>query len=165
VSPAADVLILIAILLMLGAALGAAGWRGPLLGGLAGLSVTMILSLGVVSWASAAPFSRLDIALLAGPLGLVYGGLLYSFVIGPPVRRAALLAVGGLLCLGTMGGHQVWPLLAMAVEPRSGRTDLGPAGGRRSFTGFRPSGWAGGPKAAPTNGVRGWDESRQVNES
>ncbi len=38
VSPVIDVLIVIALLLMLGAALGAAGWRGPLLGGLAGLS-------------------------------------------------------------------------------------------------------------------------------
>jgi hypothetical protein len=131
VSPAGDVLILIAILLMLGAALGAAGWRGPLLGGLAGLSTTMILSLGVVSWASAAPFSRLDVALLAGPLGLVYGGLLYGFVTGPPARRAALLAVGGLLCLGTMASveyglfwqwrlnhgqaGQIWVLLTVGV--------------------------------------------------
>jgi hypothetical protein len=128
VSPAGDVLILIALLLMMGAALGAAGWRGPLLGGLAGLSTTMILSLGVVSWASAAPFSRLDVALLAGPLGLVYSGLLYGFVTGPPARRAALLAVGGLFCLGTMASveyglfwqwrlnhgqaGQIWVLLA-----------------------------------------------------
>jgi hypothetical protein len=131
VSPVADVLILIAIMLMLGAALGVAGWRGPLLGGLAGLSTTMILSLGVVSWASAAPFSRLDVALLAGPLGLVYGGLLYGFVTGPPARRTALLTVGGLLCLGMMGGveyglfwqwrlnhgqaGQVWVLLAVGI--------------------------------------------------
>lgn len=131
VSPVIDVLIVIVLLLMMGAALGAAGWRGPLLGGLAGLSTTMILSLVVVSWASAAPFSRLDIALLAGPLGLLYGGLLYGFVTGPPARRAALLAVGGLLCLGTMGGveysvfwqwrlsqgqtGQIWTLLAVGA--------------------------------------------------
>jgi hypothetical protein len=91
----------------------------------------MILSLGVVSWASAAPFSRLDVALLAGPLGLVYGGLLYGFVTGPPARRAALLAVGGLLCLGTMASveyglfwqwrlnhgeaGQIWVLLTVGV--------------------------------------------------
>ena len=131
VSPVIDVLILIALMLMMGAALGAAGWRGPLLGGLAGLSTTMILSLGVVFWASAAPFSRFDIALLAGPLGLVYAGLIVGFVTGPPARRAALLAVGGLLCLGTMGGveygvfwqwrlnhgqtGQIWTLLAVGA--------------------------------------------------
>ncbi len=131
VSPAVDGLILITLLLMMGAALGMAGWRGPLLGGLAGLSTTMILSLVVVFWASAAPFSRLDIALLAGPLGLLYGGLLYGFMIGPPPRRAALLALGGLLCLGTMWGieygvfwqwrlshdqtGEVWVLLAVGV--------------------------------------------------
>ncbi|MFQ5811990.1 MAG: hypothetical protein ACE5I2_02175 [Anaerolineae bacterium] len=103
-SPMVDVLIGITLLLMMGAALGMAGWRGPLLGGLAGLSTTMILSLVLVFGASAAPFSRLDIALLAGPLGLVYGGSIYGFVTGPPARRAALLAVGGLLCLGTMWG-------------------------------------------------------------
>jgi len=30
--------------------------------------------------------------------------LLYGFVTGSPVRRVALLAIGGLLCLGTMWG-------------------------------------------------------------
>jgi len=104
VSPVIDVLIVMALMLLLGAALGAVGWRGPLLGGLAGLSTTMILSLVVVSWASNPPINRLDMSLLAGPLGLLYGGLLYGFVTGPPARRGALLAVGGLLCLGTMLG-------------------------------------------------------------
>jgi len=104
VSPVIDVLIMMALMLLLGAALGAVGWRGPLLGGLAGLSTTMILSLVVVSWASNPPINRLDVGLLVGPLGLVYGALLYGFVTGRPVRRAALLAVGGLLCLGTMLG-------------------------------------------------------------
>lgn len=104
VSPVIDVLIMLALLLRLGAALGAVGWRGPLLGGLAGLSTTMILSLVVVSWASNPPINRLDVGLLVGPLGLIYGGLIYGFVAGPPARRAALLAVGGLLCLGTMWG-------------------------------------------------------------
>jgi len=104
VSPLIDVLIMMALMLLLGAALGAVGWRGPLLGGLAGLSTTMILSLVVVSWASNPPFNRLDVGLLVGPLGLFYGGLIYGFVTGPPARRAALLAVGGLLCLATMWG-------------------------------------------------------------
>ncbi len=102
VSPMADLAIMLVLLAMLAAAIGVAGWRGPLLGGLAGLSVTMILSLGIVGSVEAAPFSRLDIALLAGPLGLVYGGMLYGFVTGPPARRVALLTIGGLLCLGTM---------------------------------------------------------------
>ena len=106
VSPAIDMLIMMALMLLLAAALGAVGWRGPLLGGLAGLSTTMILSLVVVSWASNPPFNRLDVGLLVGPLGLVYGGLLYGFVTGPPARRIALLAVGGLLCLGTMLGME-----------------------------------------------------------
>jgi hypothetical protein len=104
VSPVIDVVIMLALLAMLAAAIGVAGWRGPLLGGLAGLSVTMIFSLGIVGSVTAAPFSRLDIALLAGVLGLVYGGLLYGFVTGPPVRRVTLLIIGGLLCLGTMAG-------------------------------------------------------------
>jgi len=104
VSPLIDMLIMMALMLLLAAALGAVGWRGPLLGGLAGLSTTMILCLVVVSWASNPPINRLDVGLLVGPLGLLYGGLLYGFVTGPPVRRAALLAVGGLLCLGMMWG-------------------------------------------------------------
>ena len=104
VSPLIDMLIMMALMLLLGTALGAVGWRGPLLGGLAGLSTTMILGLVVVSWASNPPFNRLDVGLLAGPLGLLYGGLLYGFVTGSPVRRAALLAIGGILCLGTLWG-------------------------------------------------------------
>ena len=104
VSPVVDVLIMMALLLLLGAALGAVGWGGPLLGGLAGLSTTMILSLVVVSWASNPPINRLDVGLLAGPLGLIYGGLIYGFVTGSPARRVALLTIGGLLCLATMWG-------------------------------------------------------------
>jgi len=104
VSPLIDVLIMMALMLLLGMALGAVGWRGPLLGGLAGLSTTMILSLVVVSWASNPPMSRLDVGLLVGPLGLIYGGLIYVFVTGPPARRVALLTIGGLLCLATMWG-------------------------------------------------------------
>jgi len=104
VSPLIDVLIMMALMLLLGTALGAVGWRGPLLGGLAGLSTIMVLSLVVVSWASNPPMSRLDVGLLVGPLGLIYGGLIYSFVTGPPARRVALLTIGGLLCLATMWG-------------------------------------------------------------
>jgi hypothetical protein len=104
VSPVIDVLIMMALMLLLGAALGAVAWRGPLLGGLAGLGTIMILSLVVVSWASNPPINRLDVGLLAGPLGLIYGGLIYGFVTGPQARRTALLAIGGLLCLATMGG-------------------------------------------------------------
>lgn len=104
VSPVIDALIMLALSLLLAAALGAVGWRGPLLGGLAGLSTIMILSLVVVSWASNPPINRLDVGLLVGPLGLIYGGLLYGFVTGQPARRAALLTTGGLLCLGTMWG-------------------------------------------------------------
>lgn len=130
-SPVVDVIIMIALLLLLGAALGHAGWRGSLPGGLAGLSTTMILSLAVVWSVQAGPFSRLDLALLTAPLSLLYGALLYGFVTGSPARRAALLAVGGLLCLGTMVGveygvfwqwrlnhgqaGQIWVLLAVGV--------------------------------------------------
>jgi hypothetical protein len=104
VSPLIDMLIALALMLLLGVVLAAVAWRGPLLGGLAGLSTIMILSLVVVSWASNPPINRLDVGLLVGPLGLIYGGLLYGFVTGPPARRITLLAIGGLLCLATMWG-------------------------------------------------------------
>lgn len=131
VSPVVDVIIMIALLLLLGTALGSAGWRGPLPGGLAGLSTTMILSVAVVWSVQAGPFSRLDLALLTAPLGLLYGTLLYGFVTGPTARRVALLATGALFCLGTMWAvehlvfwqwrmdnsqaGQIWILLAVGV--------------------------------------------------
>jgi hypothetical protein len=104
VSPLIDTLIALALMALLAAVVGAVGWRGPLLGGLAGLSTTMILSLVVVSWASNPPINRLDVGLLVGPLSLIYGGLIVSFLTGPPARRIALMAIGGLLCLATMFG-------------------------------------------------------------
>ncbi|MBC7250727.1 MAG: hypothetical protein H5T62_10635 [Anaerolineae bacterium] len=132
VSPLIDLLIMFALLLLLGAALGAAGWRGPWWGGLAGLSTTMILSLVLVFGTSNPPFNRLDIALLTGPLGLLYGGLLYGFVRGKPTRRTVLLATGGLLCLGALWSaehivfwhwrlthgqtEQVWVLLGVGLS-------------------------------------------------
>jgi len=131
VSPVVDVLLVIVLLLILGAALASAGWHGPFLGGLAGLSTAMILSLAVVWCAQAGPFSRLDLALLTAPLGLVYSSLLYGFVTGLSARRTALLGVGGLLCLGAMAGveygvfwqwrldegqtEQIWVLLAVGM--------------------------------------------------
>ncbi len=131
ISPMIDVLIILALMLLLGAALGIAGWRSLLTGGLAGLGAVMILSLGTVWAAQAAPFSRLDIALLAGPLGLTYGGLIYNFMTGDVARRATLLIIGGLLCLITMASveygvfwqwrvsyeqtGQIWTLLAVGL--------------------------------------------------
>ena len=132
VSPLIDLLIIFALLLLLGAALGAAGWRGSWLGGLAGLSTTMIFSLVMVFGTSNPPFNRLDIALLAGPLGLLYGGLLYGFLSGKPTRRTVLLVTGGLLCLGALWSaerivfwqwrlnhgqsEQVWVLLGVGLS-------------------------------------------------
>ena len=60
-------------------------------------------------------------------------------------RRASLF--------GNDVGRGVRRLLAMAGEPRPGRTALDPVGGRRGNTGLRPGGGAGGPKAAAAEGV------------
>jgi hypothetical protein len=132
VSPVIDVIIVATLLLLLGAVLGYAGRRGPLAGGLSGLGAAMILSLGVVWGVQAGPFSRLDLALLTAPLGLLYRVLLYTFVTRPDIQRASVLVISGLLCLTTMAAvertvfwqwrlgqgqtGQLWILMAVGIS-------------------------------------------------
>ncbi len=153
VSPVIDMLIVIVLLLMMGAALGAASWRGPLLGGLAGLSTTMILSLVVVSWASARPLQPLG----HRAAGRATGSALWWAAIR--LRYRAASTTGGVAGRRRAAlpaddvGRRVRRLLAMAAEPRTDRADLDPAGGRRGSIDFRPGGRIRGPNATASGGV------------
>ena len=102
VSPLLDTVVGLCVLLLLVFAIGVAGWLDVLLGGLAGLSAAMAISLLLVFAASAAPFRRLDIAMLACALGFVFGALVVRFARSRPRERWIWLAIGTLLNLGTL---------------------------------------------------------------
>jgi hypothetical protein len=101
-SPLLDTVVGLSVLLLLVFAIGVAGWLDVLLGGLAGLSAAMAISLLLVFAASAAPFRRLDIAMLACALGFVFGALVARFARSRPRARWIWLAIGTLLNLGTL---------------------------------------------------------------
>jgi hypothetical protein len=99
VSPFMDQLIGSLVVLLLGLSIAAAGWRSPLLGGLASLSATIPLSLLLVFGVSALPFRRLDIALLSTVVGLLLGALIAAYARVSPRWRWPVLVVGASLAL------------------------------------------------------------------
>ena len=105
-SPLLDTVVGTAALLLLGVAVGIAGWFGVLLGGLAGVSAVMPISLLLTFAPSATPFRRLDIAMLTSVLGLVFGLLIARFARARPPARWVWLAIGALLSLGTIAAME-----------------------------------------------------------
>jgi hypothetical protein len=102
ISPLADTLLGSALLLMLGLAIIAAGRSSPFLGGMAGLSAAIPMTLLLVFAASAFPFRRLDISLLASMLGLGFGIVIARAFSARSGGKWSWTLIGALLCLGTM---------------------------------------------------------------
>jgi len=91
ISPLLDTVVGSTVLLLLGVAIGIAGWYAVHLGGPARITVAMPISLLLTSAASAPPFRRLDIAMLASVLGIVFGLLIVLFA---RARRLAKWTLG-----------------------------------------------------------------------
>jgi hypothetical protein len=130
ISPAADVAVVALFLLAGLAALGAAALRGWRQAGLLSLGLSATLGLSLCFWVVAGPFNRLDLALLAGPLGLLVAALTYAYARGADLTRVAALLGAGLTNAGlawmaarvwqpwfhARGGlSAAWPLLAIAT--------------------------------------------------
>ncbi len=95
VSPAADVVVGVAIVLAGLVVLLIAALRGWPQAGLVSIGLSTTLALSLCSTATNAPFYRYDLALLAGPLGLLAAVLTYSYIRGTgPMRIAAIAAIG-----------------------------------------------------------------------
>lgn len=54
-------------------------------------------------WVTAGPFNRFDLALLAGPLGLLVAALIYAYA-----RGASLTRIGVLVCVGLLNAGLCW---------------------------------------------------------
>jgi hypothetical protein len=115
ISPAADILIGLLILLAGLAALCAAALRGRRQAGLVSIGLSTTLALSLCSTATNAPFHRYDLALLAGPLGLLTAGLTYLYARRSGPVGVAALAVIGLANVGaTWVVNQAWQTWLLA---------------------------------------------------
>jgi hypothetical protein len=74
-----------------------AALRGWAQAGLFTMAAAATMGLGLVQSLTAAPFNRDDLALLAGPLGLLFGLFLYYYIRRPGSTRLILLACVALL--------------------------------------------------------------------
>jgi hypothetical protein len=93
----AAVLVLGCLVLLAWAALR--GWQQA---GLVSIGFASLMGVSVVSTATAAPFNRYDLALLAGPFGALMAWLAYRFAVGSNKVRSFVLLGIALLNLGAV---------------------------------------------------------------
>lgn len=83
-SPIIDIVIGIILLIGIAALLGVSAWVGWRHDGMVSLGFASMAGMASFSMATAAPFNRYDLALLAAPVGLIMASLIFSL---PPHRR------------------------------------------------------------------------------
>jgi hypothetical protein len=93
----AAVLVLGCLVLLIWVALR--GWQQA---GLVSIGFASLMGITAVSLATAAPFNRFDLALIAGPFGLLMAWLTYHFALGSTKIRAFVLAGIVVLNLGAV---------------------------------------------------------------
>ena len=110
ISPLVDGLILAALLLAGLAALVVAILRSRRAAGLFSIGVSATLALALCFWVTAGPFLRFDLALLAGPAGLLLGLLTYAYARSSGAAAVAAFCGVGLLELGlfSMSAYVWW---------------------------------------------------------
>jgi len=109
ISPAADAVIGVLLLLAGLAALVVAALRGWSQASLVSIGLSSVLALSLCSTAGNAPFHRYDLVLLAGPLGLTIAGLAYLYVRRAGPVRLVIIAVIGLVEVGAAWlASQAW---------------------------------------------------------
>lgn len=91
-SPVAESILGVALILANVALLIVAAVRGKALAGLVSVAQAAIMGISLCQAATYAPFNRLDIALLAVPVGLVMGVLIHLYRQGPGRVRAGVVA-------------------------------------------------------------------------
>ena len=94
-SPVMDIVLAILLLLGISALIVVTAWRGWRQAGLTSLGFATLAGMSSFSMATAAPFNRYDLALLAAPVGLVMSLLTYLYVRkGDTGRMIAILGYG-----------------------------------------------------------------------
>ncbi|MGD1992307.1 MAG: hypothetical protein PVI59_03855 [Anaerolineae bacterium] len=109
ISPAVDIVILVLLLLAGLVLLGWTALRGWPQAGLVSIGISTVMVLSLCGMATNAPFYRYDLALAAGPLGLLTALLIYIYVRRPGiVRIAAMVGIGLSSIATTVMVNQAW---------------------------------------------------------
>ena len=94
-SPVMDNVIAIVLLIGIAALIGVSAWQGWRHAGMVSLGFATMAGMASFSMATAAPFNRYDLALLAAPVGLIMASLMYLYVRkGDGGRVVAILVFG-----------------------------------------------------------------------
>jgi hypothetical protein len=95
ISPVMDIVIAIVLLIGITVLILVSAWQGWRHAGMVSLGFATMAGMASFSMATAAPFNRYDLALLAAPVGLVMASLIYLFVRkGDGGRIIAILVYG-----------------------------------------------------------------------
>lgn len=109
ISPWADVLIMMGLLVVIVAPVIVAAVRGWHDAALVGLGMATNISLNIIASMTAGPFNRVDIALACGPVGLLYSVLILWFMRGDTQAKAVSLTLVALLGGGViLVAYTVW---------------------------------------------------------
>jgi hypothetical protein len=121
ISPLMDILLAILLLIGLFTLLGISAWRGWRQAGLFSLGLATMAGMASFSMATAAPFNRYDLALLAAPVGLVMTFLIYLYV-----RRRDMGRIIAILGFGTMNATVFLVIARMWNLPEGGSSPVIP---------------------------------------
>ena len=95
ISPVMDNVIAIILLIGIAVLIGVSAWQGWRHAGMVSLGFASMAGMASFSMATAAPFNRYDLALLAAPVGLIMASLIYLYVSkGDGGRVVAILVFG-----------------------------------------------------------------------
>jgi len=106
ISPTAEAIIAVALLVAILAALAVAALRGWQQAGLVSVGLASTMGLATLGMVMAAPFYRWQSAILAIPLGLIMAALTWTYV--RSVRVTVRVAV--LFCLALLNAGPIWAL-------------------------------------------------------
>ena len=97
ISPVMDNIIAIILLIGIAVLIGVSAWQGWRHAGMVSLGFATMAGMASFSMATAAPFNRYDLALLAAPVGLIMASLIYLFISkGDGWRIIAILVYGAM---------------------------------------------------------------------
>jgi hypothetical protein len=120
ISPAGDIVVTVLVFLAGLAALVAAALRGWAQAGMVSIGLATTLALSLCATATNAPFYRYDLALLAGPLGLLTAALTYLYARRPGLVRLTAIAAIGLAGIGVSWAvSQAWTSWLLSREQSS----------------------------------------------